>query len=300
MYIKIKNPTRHALLMQLGKSSFLLAMAIVLMVGIVCPIILSGSITAAKEQAVEFLNFVKQEEGFVVTGLFILGILAIPVGVIVGLIEWWQKRAQWNTPSAVYALDFGTEGITIYTRQNTQFLLYKETDFKMTGELVTVHTRYGSHAALHALTLVFLSQGLSTRISHKLPTIELLYQLADLHTRFKSFEFDCKQSTSHDIDQQELATFLKEQVQNQMRYGLHRRFRDYFVLILYGLLFLAFGIGGLCLVFSFGFGDSFSTFFMGGMFLLLAIIFLTSSIILLYNVIKDKQTARKIKQLRGN
>lgn len=299
MYIKIKNPTHHALLMQLGTSSFLLAMAIVLMVGIVCPIILSGSITAAKEQAVEFLNFVKQEEGFVVTGLFILGILAIPVGVIVGLIEWWQKRAQWNTPSAVYALDFGTEGITIYTRQNTQFLLYKETDFKMTGELVTAHTRYGSHAALHALTLVFLSQGLSTRISHKLPTIELLYQLADFHSHFKSFAFDCRLS-SHDADQQELATFLKEQIQNQTCYGLHRYYRSYLTLILYGLLFLAFGIGGLCLVFSFGFGDSFSTFFMGGMFLLLAIIFLTSSIILLYNVIKDKQTARKIKQLRGN
>lgn len=298
MYIKIKNPARHALLMQLGTSSFLLAMAIVLMIGIFGPIIFSGSITAAKEQAVEFLNFVKQEEGLVVSGLLILGILAIPVGVIVGLIEWWRKRAQWNTPSTVYALDFGTEGITIYTRQNTQFLLYKETDFKMTGELVTVHTRYGSHAALHALTFVFLSQGHSISVSHKLSTIELLCQLADLHTRFKTFEFDCKQSTSHDIDQQELATFLKEQVQNQMRYGLHLRYRNYFVLILYGLLFVVLGVSALWLAFAFGL-NPFKDFIVW-IPLLPGAIFLTAGIIFLYSAIKEKHTARKLKQLRGN
>lgn len=295
MYIKIKNPTRHTLLVQLATLLLLLGviLAIVLMF-----IFVTGSIAIVWEGAVEFFNYIKQEEGIFTAGFCVFGILMIPIGIIAALVEWRQKHTQWDIPAAVYALDFGPEGITVYTRKNTQFLLYRETDFTMTGELVTVRTKNGSHAALHALKLTFLSQGHRVEVSHKLSTSKLLYQLADFHSHFKSFAFDCRLS-SHDADQQELATFLKEQIQNQTYYGLHRYYRSYLTLILYGLLFLAFGIGGLCLVFSFGFGDSFST-FMGGMFLLLAIIFLTSSIILLYNVIKDKQTARKIKKLRGN
>ena len=295
MYIKIKNPTRHTLLVQLA--TLLLLLGVILAIALMF-VFVTGSITIVWEGAVEFFNYIKQEEGILTAGFCVFGILMIPIGIIAVLVEWWQKRTQWNTPTAMFALDFGPEGVTAYTRQNTQFLPYKETDFKITAELVTVRTKYGSHAALHALTLTFLSQEHRIEVGHKLTAGKLLYQLADFHSHFKSFAFDCRLS-SHDADQQELATFLKEQIQNQTCYGLHRYYRSYLTLILYGVLFLAFGIGGLCLVFSFGFGDSFST-FMGGMFLLLAIIFLTSSIILLYNVIKDKQTARKIKKLRGN
>lgn len=295
MYIKIKNPARHALLVQLATLLLLLG---IILAAVVAFTLVAGSITAVWEGAVEFFNYIKQEEGIFTAGFCVFGILMIPIGIIAVLVEWWQKRIQWNTPTAVFALDFGPEWVTVYTCQNTQFLPYKETDFKITAELVTVRTKYGSHAALHALTLTFLSQGHRIEVGHKLTAGKLLYQLADFHSRFKSFAFDCSPS-SYDADQQELAIFLKEQIQNQTCYGLHRYYRSYLTLILYGLLFLAFGIGILCLVFSFGFGDSFST-IMGGMFLLLAIIFLTSSIILLYNVIKDKQTAHKIKQLRGN
>jgi len=295
MYIKIKNPTHYALLAQLGTLIFLL---VVILVVITVFTIASGSITAVWEGAVEFFNYTKQEKGLFTAVFCVFGILMIPIGIIAGIIEWRKKRTRWVTPTAVYALDFGPEGVTAYTRQNTQFLPYKETDFKMTGELVTVRTKNGSHAALHALTLTFLSQGHHTEVSHKPMTYNLLYQLADLHAYFKTFAFNCKCSSSYDTDQQELATFLKEQIQNQMCYGLHCRYRSHFVMVLCSLLFMTLGVGALLLAFAFGFIAPFRS-FMGWVLLIQGAGLLVGGIILLYHVIRDKRTAYKLKQLRG-
>ncbi len=296
MYIKIKNPTRYTLLMQLG--ALVLVLAVILAIGIIFTFV-SGSMSAVWEGTREFVRYIKQEEGVFTVVFCIFGLLMIPVGIIATFMEWKQKRTQWADPTNVFALDFGPEGVTAYRHQNTIFFPYQETDFKMTAELVTVRTKNSSHAALHALTLLFLSQGHRIKVSHKLTTLKCLYQLADLHAYFKSFSFACQLSSSYDVHQQELAAFLKEQMQNQIRYGLHRRYRAYFTMILGSLLFLAFGMGSLCLVFSFGFKDSFRI-SMSGMFLLLAIGFLTSGTILLYRVIQDKHIERKLKQLRGN
>lgn len=294
MYIKIKNPTHYSLLAQLGTLIFLL---VVILAVITIFTVTSGSITAVWKEAIEFFDYAKQKEGAVTAVLCFAGILLIPVGIIAGLIEWWKKRPQWVSPTAVYALDFSPEGVTVYTRRNTQFLPYKETDFRMSAELVTVRTKNSAHAALHTLTLTFLSQGHSVKVSHKLLTHKLLYQLADLHTYFKTFAFDCKQSSSYDTGQQELAAFLKEQIQNQIRYGLHCRYRSYFIMILYSLLFVALGIGALWLAFAFSL-NPFQA-FMGWILILQGVGLLASGLILLYSVIKDKRTARKLKELRG-
>lgn len=294
MYIKIKNPARYTLLAQLGVLFVLLAVILAI---IILFILVSGSISVVWKGAIEFFNYTKQKEGLLIAGFCVFGILMIPVGIIAGLIEWWQKRAQWTIPTAVYALNFGPEGVTVYTRQNTQFLPYKETGIEVIGELTTVHTKNGSHAALHTLTLMFLSKNQRIEVSHKLTTIKLIYQLADLHTYFKTFAFDCKTSSVYDDDQKELANFLKEQIQNQICYGLHRRYRSYFIMTLCSLLFIALGIGALWLAFAFG--SPFNA-FIGWVLLLQGVGLLTGGTIWLYSVIKDKHTAHLLKQLRNH
>ena len=293
MYIKIKNPTHYALLAQLA--TLIVFLAIILAV-IIFITLSAGSITVVWKEALEFFNYVKQKKGIIPAGLCAVGIPLIPVAILVGLVEWWKKRPQWTTPDDVYALDFSQEGVTVYTRRDTRFLPYKETDFRITAELVTVRTKNGSHAALNALTLIFLSQGNNITVSHKIMTTKLLYQLADLHRYFQTFAFNCNRSSAHDTDQQKLAVFLEEQIQNQIGYGLHRRYRNHLIMTLCGLLFMVLGIGIVWLAFTFD--NPFKT-FIGGIFLLQGIGFLTSGIGLLYSVIKDQRTVRLLKRLHG-
>ncbi len=291
MHIKIKNPTLHDLLVQLASLSFLLA---IVLVGI---IVVSDSITVTWEPLVEFFNYVKQKNGLFTAGFCAFVICMAPVGIIATFIKWWEKRNRWLTPFTVYALDFGPDGVTVYTKQNTQFLPYKQTDFKIIAKVVSL----ARHTAVKDLTLTLLCQDYLVEVSHQCTSIKLLYRLADLHSHFKTFSFVCKTSSSNDIEQLSLANFLKKQVDNQIRYGLHYNCRedvDYFIRV---LISLPWGVLGITLVWVLCvFGPNPFRFFWGWVLLLVGAGLVTLNIILLYNnVIKDKLTEGKLKQLRG-
>ena len=129
---------------------------------------------------------------------------------------------------------------------------------------------------------------------HHKPTAQFLYQLADLHPHLKNLSFDFNLSVPEDADQQELAAFLKEQLENQRRYGLHRRYRSYLTLILFSLLFIALGTGALGIVIS-----SFNPhFFIAWVFLGLGLGILLGGLALMGGILQDMLTARKLKQLR--
>ena len=102
---------RQVVLKDLRNSVFLLVSATIIMGGIIAPIVFSGSITAERK----------------LVGFAIFGLLAGLLAVIAGLLDYRQKRALWNTPSTVYALDFGPKGVTARTHTNDHFLPYKET-----------------------------------------------------------------------------------------------------------------------------------------------------------------------------
>lgn len=292
MYIKVKNPERSALLIQLGVLFLFLTLLLTVIIAFT---LVSGSIIAVWQGAVEFFNYIKQEESIFTAGFCVFGVLMIPVGIIAGFIEWWKKRRLWNNPAAVYALDFGPDGVTVYTRQHTHFLPYGEIHLRVKGELVTVRTKNGSHAALHALTLTFTQAENSFVVRHK-PTLNFLYRLADLHPYFKQLSFDFVPS-SNDEDQKELASFLKEQIENQRRFGLHRQYRSYLILAVCGVLFIALGTGALCLVITLGVSPRI---FMGWVSLLLGLGILAGGISLICGIVKDRRIARKLKQLRND
>ena len=281
---------RQVVLKDLRNSVFLLVSATIIMGGIIAPIVFSGSITAERK----------------LVGFAIFGLLAGLLAVIAGLLDYRQKRALWNTPSTVYALDFGPKGVTARTHTNDHFLPYKETDVKIIGELATIPVKNSSRVAaetltanLFSLTFIFHQGRRSLEVTHKLTTNKLLYQLVDLHTRFRSFAFDCKkQSPWNDPVIQEVVVFLKEQVQNQMHYGLHLIYRDHSTMMLCSFLFVALGIGALWLAFAFGlhpFKDC-----IAWVPLILGAVLLIVGLIQLCSVIKDKRTAKILKQLRKN
>lgn len=290
MYIRIKTPARSTLLVQLFTLGTLLA--VFLMIGVVFMLV-SGDITSVWKEALNLFYDLKQEKGLLSALLCVFAILMIPVGLLSVIWQWCKQRRRWNSPTFIYALGFNPDGITLYTRQQLHFLPYAETNLSVNGELITVRTKNNSHAALHALTLTFEQDNNRFQVHHK-PTSQFLYHLADLHPHLKNLSFDFSLSAPEDADQQELAAFLKEQLENQRRYGLHCRYRSYLTLILFSLLFIALGTGALGLVLV-GFDPHL---FMAWVFLVLGLGILLGGLALMGGILQDMLTARKLKQLR--
>ena len=288
MYIKIKNPDRYALSTQLFTLGLFCLIFIIIIIFSI--IICEGNFPFLWEQAKDFFNYAKKEKGILVAMAIPATILAMPVGLIVGIIQWFKKRSVWDNPSVVYALDFASDNIIVYTRQKEFCLLCSKTKLSVNTEMITVRTKHSSHPAPNAFTMVFTDGENSFTVNHKF-NYKLLYALADLHKYFKDISFEF---TANTAQQEELASFLKEQIENQKRFGMHRRYHSYFNVTIGALTFIACGILGLNLIIYYMFNPRF---FMSWIPVLLLLGMLSGGIIIICSIIKDIYIAHKIKQL---
>lgn len=292
MYTKIKNPARYALSAQLFIFGLICLTFIVIIIYFI--IISEWNVSFLWEQAKDLFNFAKKEKGILAAMAIPTFILLIPIGLIAGIIEWFKKRSVWDNPSAVYALDFAPDKIIVYTKQKEFCLLCSKTKLSVNTEMITVRTKHSSHPAPNAFTMVFTDGENSFTVNHKF-NYKFLYALADLHKYFKDISFEF---TANTAQQEELASFLKEQIENQKRFGMHRRYHNYLHVAIGGIMFIGLAIFVTLMIY-----DIFDhRFFMSWILVLLVLLLLfllAIGIQMIYSVVKDIYIAHKIKQLEG-
>lgn len=293
MYIKIKNPDRSALLVQIFTVGILVSCIFSFLLTF---ILISGDVGTVWKEAVDFFYLSKQEEGPLVTTGAVLAIAALPITLIVLLVQWFRKRKQWTHADIVRTLEFAQDGVILSTGKGNYFLPYADTQLTVDSRLVTVRTKNSQYAIINSLTLTFKQSEQFFKVCHK-PNNDILYQLMDFHPKFKQLDFDFTLSEPHSTNQQELAEFVKEQLENQRLYGTHVRHKNHLVLILMSLLFsvgpLLFIVETEEVMFDFSWPMSW--------ILLLFVLAVTAAGIWIgYKTVQDLRLAKRLKANRPN
>lgn len=292
MYIKIKSPERFSLLLQLIASGILCAAIFFLLL----PILFVGDIHLAWEQIRAIFQEFKHDEGVLVAYGTVIVICALPVFFLKGVWNWFQKRKQWTKPSTVRALDFEHDGVSVITCEGNYFLPYQETQLTVDSQIITVRTKNNRYPTIAAITFHFSQAGGTTfTVNHK-PTNDTLYQIANFYPQFQQLTFHFTLSSPNDTDQQQLANFLQEQLENQRLYGFHVKYRNHWLLLLFALLFCALPLLPTFMLDGFWSDFAFPFFWI---FAILMLGMLAGGIAMLYGTCKDLKVKRKLARLRS-
>lgn len=292
MYIKIKNPQRSSLLVQI--IALAVVFATILSILLVF-IFVTRDIHLVWEQMIKFFQYSKQEQGSLISWGAVIIICAIPIFLLKEIWDWFQKRKQWAGPTAIRVLDFEPEGISLITYQSKYFLPYRETKLAVDSQIITIRTKNSSYPAITAITFCFKQGDTTFTVDHK-PANDTLYQIMDFYPRFQKLTFHFTLSSPSNLAQQELAHFVQEQLENHRRYGFHVRYKEHLTITLFALLFCALpfvpalAVGGLLF-------DFHSIFFWIVAVLLLSM--LTGGLTMLYGIYKDLKVKHKLNQLHS-
>jgi len=247
MYFKVKNPTHRK------AKQYLLLSALLTVAVYACTVIhYNGDFSKITIHVATKITELF-EEGFSY-GIFGLCLFFVPPLFFLWSMGWyWHKRKGWHHRAFVKGIDFQPDRFVLVADEPT-ILTYAETDFEMIIRIRVIYLGRGQKKLTHQLTLLFRTagnegkKGRTFRIEHA-AKMEDIFRLADFQPFFHNFtykfDFDNTAADMNELHKQK--HFIREQIQNQIAYGVHLPFRrdlraEKIALLLFGLFF-----GGLLL-----------------------------------------------------
>ena len=307
MYLKIKDPQLSTVKINLFAMG--LVACTLIAIGLLFLVAVKGDISLLWRTTMDILadlfRGIRQEEGLLAGGLVVLGLklfifLVLPLNFILTAYYLGKYYKTFNKKTAVYALHFTDDGVIIHTEKEKTFLPYTETSLSIEGKVGITNGKYGDFAVLQTLTFTFLKDNFSLEVPHKHSSNKKLYQLVDLHSRFKKFSFHINTACPYSTVQKEMADFLNEQIKNQYLYGLHLHSQQPFSSLIFVALLLLFAGGFMgCTLLSVLFPhNDFAPVTYAVVMCTVALFAL--AIIVFYIAVKDLFTARKLKRIHND
>ena len=241
MYVKIKDPE---------KAAFIRGVLIFLAVTGAAVVILyplyahAGGLAELAADARNLAAELWRKEKFkCVMGLFAMGMVLF--WLVASVQPFLHKWKHWNDPKRMRALDFAPEGVYLISDQKI-LLPYRETELRM---LVHVASTYNSkrrkrRAFVWQVKLMFTWEKMTYTVTH-LPTKKLLYALAGMGGEFAKFSFGVSLKNPDTREEKALGEHLNTQLENQVRYGLHRDYMSCWVPLSVALVWDVLGAGAV-------------------------------------------------------